>query len=70
VKEAGLEGWATHLPPWAGQDLHVIFFLQLAKHIWYSTGSSFVRPSVSEIRANINKNGQQTMPYWKGKGTL
>lgn len=28
------------------------------------------RPPVSEIRANINKNGQQTMPYWKGKGTL
>jgi hypothetical protein len=28
------------------------------------------RPPVSSIRANINKNGQQTMPYGKGKGTL
>jgi len=27
-------------------------------------------PTVSSIRANINKNGQQTMPSGKGKGTL
>lgn len=54
VKEAGLEGWATHLPPWAGQDLHVIFFLQLAKHIWYSTGSSFVRPSDGQPLAKVS----------------